>query len=228
MFNMTNSLTLDLLQTAMEDFVEHFERTMERHPHEIVYGLRRPGAGVFDDVAFELLQPGLQSELLEGHMILVDINRFIEGNTRRVYRVTVEQRIEFRLTVERFRRDRLRLVLEEYFGPFRHAQRLVQWLTYRWGEPVFLPNFEGLSIRRNPPVEIGLTTVETWVAELTAIGVEDHLVAGQFLLSKQAVERHRRSISKKAKAYKQIDRDLKPGEFSELLRELGYGTGTLP
>lgn len=222
-FHMINTLTMDLVQTDLGDFCQHFEDVAQHRPHEILHDFPTSTLGKLDDVIFNDLPLERQRLIqLEG-TTLVQIKRNTEGLIRRSYSLIAFHKLIFGVTVERYQRDRIRLRYEENLGPLRYANSFLKWLTTRWGTPIYHVNLDLNPILRKPPTEIGLTTIEVWISELRALGASNYRITTEYGISDSELDRHFQNIAIKVKQHFQIDWDLQAGELGELLRKLGHG-----
>jgi hypothetical protein len=150
-YHMINSLTLDLLETSLEDFAEHFERLMERKPRTIVNDLPQLSMGQYDDIAVDDLPANTQQLLRMKAMTIVHISRSTYGTTGRGYSISAFESEVIYLAVDRFRRDRLRLIYSEPMASLRYARPFIEWLTPRFGDPIYHVNLDLKAILREPP-----------------------------------------------------------------------------
>lgn len=207
---MTVTLHIDLLNTSLEDFAEHFERDFWRFIRYTV------SAQAFTWAFFDHVKEAASFRTLTPNQALVRVIRRNEGNTYRSWMVSkaeIGQPLEplFVLMVTRFQQDRLRIILDdlsedESFEEIhkerdgerivhkKHKKRLLEWIEPRWGyeEQDLLKAHEVTPVvkrgRKQTPTEEKREIVEYYLLHQGAVSQEK--VGRLFGVSARTVQRY--------------------------------------
>jgi DNA-binding CsgD family transcriptional regulator len=194
---LTTSLHVDLVWTDLADFAEHFERALQNQPQALLGDT-------------------------EGRRVIVESSA--EGDTHiGYYGGNEDDPPAFLLVANRYRRDRLKIVVFESWTPTEpamYAPRLRLWIEKRWGKKD--DGYFDLDLgdapepdRANSPL---LTEAETVIAEMLAKGMSDEAISRARVSSPKTVETQRKSIAKKLEI--PADKDT----IAESLKPFGFGS----